>query len=276
MPLTITALVENHPGEHKALIHEHGLSLHIDTGTHRILFDTGQSDALIHNARQLGISLADLDYVVISHGHYDHSGGFTALARAASGFKLVTGQGFFEKKFARAGHSREFLGNSFGPDFLREKGIGHVTPDRDLMALCPGVYVLSGFPRKHGDETVNPRFKLLKNGAFRDDPFDDEIMLALNTPRGLVAVLGCSHPGMKNMLDAVRERLKKPIHAVMGGTHLVEADARSLERSVDYLEKHGVNIVGVSHCTGDAAMAALARRTRAFTQIRTGSSLCIE
>ena len=192
------------------MIHQHGLCFHIDTGTDRLLFDTGQNDALIHNAAQLRIDLTAVRHVVLSHGHYDHSGGLRHLAAATSGFEVITGRGFFDPKYAEMGPAHEYLGSDFDARWLADNGIAHTTLDEPIRELVPGVYVLTDFPRIHPDEVVNPRFKLRRNGSFVPDDFADEVMVVADTPKGLVAVLGCSHPGMKNMLDAAVERLGKP------------------------------------------------------------------
>ncbi len=274
--LQITTLLENSEGEHKALIHEHGLCFHIDNNGHRLLFDTGQSDALIHNAAKLGIDLDEVSRVVLSHGHYDHSGGLRHLAAEFSGFDVVTGKGFFAPKYGELGAAHEFLGNDFDTRWLAGNGIAHTTLDEPVKALVPGVYALTNFPRIHPDEVVNPRFKLRVDGTFVADSFADEVMLVVDTPKGLVAVLGCSHPGMKNMLDAATARLGKPIHAVIGGTHLVEASPESLALSIEYLKQKEIAIIGVSHCTGAVAMGSLKAFGGRYYHNRTGTALFVD
>lgn len=275
--LQITTLVENSPGEHKALVHEHGLSFHIDNGGSRLLFDTGQSDALIRNAARLRVDLTAVRKVVLSHGHYDHSGGLRFLAAVASGFEVVTGQGFFDEKFGELGAAHEFLGNDFDARWLADSGIAHATMDEPTRELVPGVYALTDFPRIHPDEVVNPRFKLRVGDAFVPDTFADEVMLAVDTPRGLVAVLGCSHPGAKNMLEAATQRLGRPIHAVIGGTHLVEASPESLALTVDYMRRKDIRVVGVSHCTGRPGMESLkAVFGDRYYHNRTGTALYVD
>ncbi|MFH2092138.1 MAG: MBL fold metallo-hydrolase [Pseudomonadota bacterium] len=275
MTLKITTLIENQPGEHKALIHEHGLSLYIEKDDCRILFDTGQSTAFLHNARQMKIDLGRLDYVVLSHGHYDHSGGFTGLTKINKKFELYTGVGFFDEKFGYNGHTPEYLGNNFHENFLTDNGIKHHFVNQQVLEIYPGIFIISNFIRNHEDETVNPRFKIFKDNTFYPDQFEDEIMLVIDTPKGLAVLLGCSHPGMKNMLDTAEKLLKKPIYAVVGGTHLVEADETSLDLSIAYLEKDTIQVIGVSHCTGQTAMDRLSHTNDRYSCNRTGSFMLI-
>ncbi len=273
--LQITTLVENSEGEHKALVHEHGLCFHIDTGADRLLFDIGQTDALIHNAEKLNIDLTEVGRVVLSHGHYDHSGGLHHLAAVTSGFEVITGPGFFDAKYGESGAAHEYLGNDFDAQWLADNGIAHTTLNEPVRELVPGVFALTDFPRVHPDEVVNPRFKVKRNGAFVPDTFADEVMIVADTPKGLVAVLGCSHPGMKNMLDAATEHLGKPIYAVIGGTHLVEATPESLDLSIDYLDRKAIPVIGVSHCTGEVAMERLKDFGSRYYHNRTGTALII-
>lgn len=271
--LRITTLIENSPGEHHGLATEHGISFCIEKDGYTLLFDTGQSGSFLSNASKLNISLGAVEHVVLSHGHYDHSGGFRPLCAAAGGFTLITGEGFFLPKYAFRNGAYDFLGSDFDEAFLSEKGISSVTVSAPAKEILPGIHVLSGFPRIHAEEKINPRFLLRKDGAFMPDSFDDEILLAVETGEGLAVLLGCSHPGMRNMLDAVKERLRRPILAVLGGTHLVEAKGTGLEKSLEYLQNSGILFVGMSHCTGKDVMDRLEAVCPGFFRNVTGSSL---
>ena len=276
MALKITTLIENTKGEHLALKSEHGISFFIEKDEHKLLFDTGQSGTFLENAEQLQIDLSDLEYVIISHGHYDHSGGLQALMGIAKKFELIIGDGFFNKKYGYKNNSYEFLGNNFNEEFLIKKRIPYRFVKNEIYEILPGLYVITNFPRIYKDEVINTRFKLMEDGKFVNDPFNDEVLVAIDTPEGLVILLGCSHPGMKNMLDSTRNLLKKPIYAVLGGTHLVEANDNSLDISMDYLNKGDIKVIGVSHCTGQKAMTDLRISNDRYFHNSTGSSLIIE
>lgn len=225
METRIVTLVENSPGSHKGLRSEHGLSFY---------FDTGQSAAFLENAGKLNIDLATLDSVCISHGHYDHSGGVRHLITAGIRSPLVVGKGFFEEKYTAKDTTYEYVGNDFDERFLRNASISFREIDQSVEEIIPGVYAVTQFQRIHPDETPVTRFKLLRKGSFEQDLFEDEILLVLDTHKGLVVLLGCSHPGWKNMIDTVRERFQKPIYMVLGGTHMVDASEKSIDESLDY------------------------------------------
>lgn len=275
MALKITTLIENTMGEHLALKSEHGISFFIEKDGHKLLFDTGQSGTFLENASQLQKDLSDLEYVVISHGHYDHSGGLRALSKAANNFELIVGEGFFTEKYGYRNNSYEFLGNNFSEEFLLEKGISYRFEKNDIEEILPGIYIITNFPRIHKDEVINTRFKILEGGEFISDPFNDEVLVAVDSDEGLVVLLGCSHPGMKNMLDAVESLLGKHIYAVLGGTHLVESSNNSFDISMDYLDNSEMKVIGVSHCTGQKAMSHLSISNERYFHNRTGSSLII-
>lgn len=279
MSLSITTLVENSLGEHKGLRSEHGLAFFIERDGETMLFDAGESDALLHNARQLQCDLTSLQSVVLSHGHYDHTGGLPSLAALHSDFTLVTGEGFFMPKYGKRNNVYDFLGNNFDAPWLEAHRISRLTVRAESggdSEVLPGVHVITGFERKHADEVVNPRFVLLENGEFRPDPFDDEVLVAIDTPKGLVVLLGCSHPGVKNMLDTAKERLERPLFAILGGTHLVEATNESLALTKQYLVDNQVAEIGVSHCTGEKGMASLYTLGEKYFHNCTGSSLFVD
>lgn len=275
MALIVTTLIEDTIGTDPKLINEHGISFYIEKENHKLLFDTGQTGAFLKNAGHLGKDLSRLEYVFLSHGHYDHSGGLRALTGVSDRFELITGDGFFTEKYGFRDNSYKFLGNNFKEDFIAEKGITSRVIRRDVEEILPGIYTITNFPRIYKDEIINPRFKLMRNGAFTVDTFSDEILLAIDTLKGLVIILGCSHPGIKNMLDAVRRLLGKPVYAVLGGTHLIEASEESLELSLEYLTKSEIKVIGVSHCTGQKAMSVLSNSGGRYFHNSTGSSFVV-
>lgn len=276
MSLKITTLIENTQGEHLGLRTEHGISFFIEKDNTRILFDTGQSGSFIGNSRELNISLEKLDAVVLSHGHYDHSGGFMSLLEINSDFELILGEGFFNEKYGYRNNSYEYLGNNFTEDDLVRRKVDYRFTGGRKTDLGNGIYVITDFLRHHKDEKDNPRFKIRENGRFVTDSFTDEVLIAIDTPKGIVVVLGCSHPGVKNMIDTVGAVFDKPLYAVLGGTHLVEASGTRLEESIDYLCRDGIEILGVSHCTGAEGMCLLSERSSKFFHNSTGSMIYLD
>ena len=122
---------------------------------------------------------------------------------------------------------------------------------------------------------MNPNFQVETDSGYKQDYFEDEVLLALDTSKGLVVVLGCSHPGVRNMLDHVKLKLQRPIYAVLGGTHLKEAETARIKDTVEYLVHEIDGPIGVSHCTGEEAMQQLQKATHRYFHNITGSVLKI-
>jgi len=277
MSIEITTLVENTLGEHTGLRTEHGLSFLIETEESTVLFDTGRSDAFLFNAKKLKKSLDSVEHVVLSHGHYDHSGGFRPFvtSRTDRNFTLHTGEGFFREKYARFNTSYQFLGNDFDDTYVREEGITHLEIT-GKTEITPNVWALTHFTRNHTEETIHPRFVLRNGSEWSADPFDDEVLLVLESGKGLIILVGCSHPGILNMLETVQENFKAPLYALLGGTHLVEADRARTIQSIQVFQDTGIKVMGINHCTGEEAVDMATSRSSIHFHNTTGSSLILE
>lgn len=248
----LRTLLENNLSRNRALTAEHGLSFLVETGGKKILFDCGAGKAARKNAEKMHVSLKDVDYVVLSHSHYDHAAGYPDMVSHGVRAPLVTGPYFFEEKYAREGGKYAYLGCGFGPEFLDKKGIARQVCEGSLT-LFDGCHVVGGFERTYAFEKTPARFVRQTAAGMAEDDFPDEVCLAVETVKGLVVIAGCSHPGILNMLETVKKRLDMPVYAVFGGSHLVEADEERVNATVDRLRDMGIGIVGFNHCTGDAA-----------------------
>lgn len=256
----ITALMDNQPSEHKALINEHGLSYLIEGRGVRLLFDCGSGEHPWYNAHRLGRSLMGLDAVALSHSHYDHAAGYRDLLERGTDCRILyTGPHFFEPKYAFDGVKYTDLSAGFDAGFLSEHNVEHRVVE-DVREVGPGMYLVSGFPRTHDFETIPDRFVRHTPQGFVPDDFADEQCMVLETGDQVVVLVGCSHPGILNMIDRVHAHFQKPVYGVFGGTHLVEADEARIQTTVDRLQALGLEVLGLSHCSGEAAQCAIARR----------------
>lgn len=249
--IAVTTLMDNLSSENKALKAEHGLSMWVETSGARFLFDCGAGSATPENARRLGINLKSADFTVCTHSHYDHAAGYRDIAEGGGGGKILyTGPSFFEKKYAFDGTKYTNLSAGFDEDFLRERGVEHRICS-GVTELSRGCWLIGRFARTHSFEAVPPRFVKGEAPFVRADDFSDEICLALETAKGLVVLVGCSHPGILNMIETVHSALNKPIYAVFGGTHLAEADLPRIQATISALKAMGMSILGFSHCSGE-------------------------
>lgn len=258
MTICITTLMEDSLSEHESLVCEHGLSFHIQTPQSRFLFDCGASDRLLRNADKLNIDLSRLDFVVCSHSHYDHAGGLRALAEKSDFRRFITGDGFFAPKYGLSGVRHTYLGVDFDPSFLEGRGIAHEVCG-DLLRLDDFCWLVGNFERTAPDETIPGKFVLREGDAFVPDRFAEEICLAIRFRDGVAVLLGCSHPGVLNILNTVRARLGLPIRGVWGGTHLLHAAPERVAATVTAMKALGVRYFGLSHCSGENMLACVER-----------------
>jgi 7,8-dihydropterin-6-yl-methyl-4-(beta-D-ribofuranosyl)aminobenzene 5'-phosphate synthase len=262
MNFKITTLVENSVsiGGSRQLIGEHGLAFLIETGSHRILFDTGQYMALENNARVLGTELAGVDTVILSHGHYDHTGGLKHLLDCNSHFSLYAHPDVFARKLIkRKGRYRE-IGIPVSKNDLVESGVKLVL-DTGPVEIAPKILTTGEIPLEADFESVEEGFFVEKDGRKVPDTLADDLALILKTGKGPVVVLGCSHRGVINTLSHVQKIIgEKSIYAVMGGLHLAKATGEKLETIIRYLQRFNLEKIVVGHCTGNHAIQALYTR----------------
>jgi 7,8-dihydropterin-6-yl-methyl-4-(beta-D-ribofuranosyl)aminobenzene 5'-phosphate synthase len=241
MKFKVTTLCENNIGHgSKNLIGEHGLSFYIEADNHRILFDTGQNLAIANNAEVLGIDLSRIDTVVLSHGHYDHSSGLKSLLDCNTNFTLCAHPDVFGPKLRGAGDKHKYIGIPVDRNALEQKGI-NIRLDKDSARIAPGITSTGAIPFKNDFEAVEADFYLKKGDDYPADTLADDRALILDTEKGLVVLLGCSHRGVVNTLTHVTQITgHTKIHAILGGLHLGKASDEKLSNIVDHL----LNTVG--------------------------------
>jgi 7,8-dihydropterin-6-yl-methyl-4-(beta-D-ribofuranosyl)aminobenzene 5'-phosphate synthase len=264
MELKITTLIENNSDDKGKLLYEHGLSLYIETDGKNILFDTGESGDFIKNAKFLNKNLEKLDYCIISHGHYDHSGGVEKLISEVDKFpKFIVGEEFFKPKYKKIdAPGYKFNGNSFDEEFIAKKQISLRKVKEDTIYLTDHIIVFHHFSRYTDYEKRNSRFYIKETAEFIPDSFNDEISLGIITDKGLVVIVGCSHVGIINILKTISKRVNIPIYAVIGGTHLIEADDFRMHKTMDAFKEMKIQLIAVSHCTGEQGVRLISEELK--------------
>jgi 7,8-dihydropterin-6-yl-methyl-4-(beta-D-ribofuranosyl)aminobenzene 5'-phosphate synthase len=257
----ITVLCENTvttPG----LLGEHGFSAYIETPDGNILFDTGQGFSLIPNALRLKKDLERVTQVVLSHGHFDHTGGLLAFLGVHGPCDIVAHPDVLMERFRLIQMGREEKPVSIGvpwPDaYLTTRGARFVY-HRGFTEIAKNIFITGEVPRKTAFETGDPKFLVRKNEEWVPDAFLDDYSLVLKTPQGLVILLGCAHAGLINILEhAVSQTGDDRVYAILGGTHLGFSAESQLEETIRALKQYNVGLLATSHCTGQRPIARLA------------------
>ncbi|MFA6701521.1 MAG: MBL fold metallo-hydrolase [Dysgonamonadaceae bacterium] len=263
--MKIVTLTDNSTSDPK-LQTEHGLSVYIEFGDHKILFDTGKSDVFIKNAEALNIDLRQVTDVVISHGHYDHIGGLVSFLRINTNAKVYLKKEIFDYQYysikgtvsKKIGWSETlveyknrfiFLNN----DFYIEDNLIFISNIEDI------------YPKPKGNELL---YKL-KEAHFELDDFRHELVFCLDTGNELCVFSGCSHNGITNMLYTIKKYFKdKKIKLIFGGLHLIDAikfiqtetvkEINEIAFEVDYLSENAILFTG--HCTSDKAKDIISKK----------------
>lgn len=267
--LSITILVDN-KSNNAELYSEHGLSFWIEADDQRILFDTGQSDMLIRNAEVLGIDLRTAGTLVLSHGHYDHTGGVAAVCGLNPGISVYCHPDIFIPRYSRQPDGK------MKPIGITEKDSNVLNSMIDRIHWVNEPFYLSGdigitgpIPRLSDFEDTGGAF-FLDPEAQRPDPISDDLTLWFKMTKGIVVVTGCCHSGIVNTLEYLKTITgQKNIVAILGGLHLVNAPLKRLENSCEYLNRAVPDTIYPCHCTGEKAIGFL--RTRFQDRIITGN-----
>lgn len=254
--LQITLLTDDSVRK-RGLLAEHGLSLWIESDRHKIVFDTGQTDVYLKNAQMLGLDLEQAQAIVISHGHYDHGGGLAWFPLRESGPRVYLHPEATLPKFGLAKNLEEPhrpVGLPWRIDQIKHLD-QIVTHNTSTLAIADNLYLCAEIPVVTDFEPVNTSLLVEKNDQVQVDAMHDEQVLVCTCKKGLVVVVGCSHPGIVNILKYVHLFFsEQPIHAVIGGMHLENASPIRLQQTIDYFRQMGITKVVPLHCTGSQAV----------------------
>jgi 7,8-dihydropterin-6-yl-methyl-4-(beta-D-ribofuranosyl)aminobenzene 5'-phosphate synthase len=231
-----------------------GFSALIEYGDKRILFDTGNNaEIFAHNVAAKGIDLTKLDFAIVSHRHGDHTSGLSHLLKVNPTVKIYAPQENFG-----------VFGAALPGTFYRRNE--SLSPEMRYFDGKPPETLRFGSPWPEGNFTwvtktteVAPGFHLiLLNGTWGVDLEVKEISLAIDTPDGIVLVLGCSHSTIEKIVEAAKSTINKPIHLVLGGTHLLPANDDQIRSTAASLRDNwNVRFIAPVHCTGEPAFAIL-------------------
>lgn len=233
---------------------EKGLSLLLECDGLKVLFDSGRGQALQHNAAVMGIDLASLTHVVLSHGHYDHVGGISLLPVYSDPIPLIACPDVFCERgyFLPLPFLRPNLYRLSG-DLVRESLVA-----RGLLAHCSAEQmwlserlVFLGSVARRDKAAPSLLGYILRGGRIEKDAISDDSALAYKSPRGLIIFIGCGHAGVENIVQRAKEVCgDERVYAVIGGLHLKFSSPQRAAALGMYLQQEEVESLFACHCTG--------------------------
>jgi 7,8-dihydropterin-6-yl-methyl-4-(beta-D-ribofuranosyl)aminobenzene 5'-phosphate synthase len=252
----VTILVDNQAGD--GLTAEHGLALWIETEGKRILFDTGQGIALASNSRALGVDLGETDILMLSHGHYDHTGGIPQVLRQAPNTEVYCHPGIVHPRYSiRNGMPKPIQIPSESMAAIDRLPLEHLHWVQQPILPSNKIGITGPIPRETSYEDTGGPFYLDPEGKHAD-PVDDDLALWIRTDVGLVICVGCCHAGLVNTLNYVlRLNPGSRIQTVVGGFHLLHASIQRLDQTIASLQSMRPDMMVPCHCTGENAIRFL-------------------
>jgi 7,8-dihydropterin-6-yl-methyl-4-(beta-D-ribofuranosyl)aminobenzene 5'-phosphate synthase len=263
--MKLTVLIDNNTLIDRYFLGEPGVSYLIEDEGKKTLFDVGYSDAFITNARKFSIDLLDVDFVVLSHGHLDHTWGLVPLIRLHTEGKL---ESLNVKRPKLVTHpltlsSRRYddlgeIGSLLSEDKLSEHFGFQLS--RKPVYLTERLVFLGEIERANDFEAKNPMGKILEGGVEKDDFLWDDSALAYKSPQGLVMITGCSHAGICNIVEYAKKVCEDDrVVDIVGGFHLLNPSSKQLQGTVDYMRSLRPHAVHACHCTDLNSKIALSK-----------------
>ena len=266
MKLRITTLSENTAGmnENTAglvnFLAEWGLSILVETDEVNILLDTGQSISAGYNADILGIDLSRIDRIVLSHGHFDHTGGLRhVLRKMRKRVEIIAHPDIWAAKYSRRQDRDIYIGIPFLRQELEGLGASFNLTTKPVK-ITDNIMTTGEIPMVTDYEAIDPDLMVKEDTGWQPDKLLDDRALIITTESGLIVILGCAHRGIINTLYYAQQLTGiKRVHAVLGGCHLFGASQERVRLTIAALKELGVQKIGVSHCTGLPAAAIMAQ-----------------
>ena len=253
----ITCVVDNAVQPGSLLWGEHGLAFRIEVDQACALFDTGSSESvLLHNLGLIGGCPRGADALILSHAHYDHTGGLAAVLAQEPDLPLYASPDLFRPRHARQAGEYKSIGLSITQDQLTH--LADLRLSEAPLEVLPGMWTTGEIRERPEPEGRSPHHFVAQDNGWVPDPYRDDMSLVLETREGLVIICGCCHAGLLNVLAHVQRTFQRPIVAVLGGTHLMDADEAYLYQIVGELrDTYGSPRMYLNHCTGQRAYVAL-------------------
>ena len=227
---------------------EHGLSMLLEYGDKKLLFDTGAGSVLPGNSEKMNIDLSSVDGVILSHGHRDHTGGLVHVPPAT----VWHSPGITDPHYSH--HPGKPVRTLTMPENCMEHlGKCQCCTVHNFTEIMPGIFLTGPIPRISGEDCGGP-FYTDQQGTVKDFISNEQALLLQEG----VLIQGCCHAGIINTLEYCRKiHPEIRVHTIIGGLHLLLASEERLKQTAEYLKRSGIETLYLLHCTGDNAVAYL-------------------
>lgn len=262
--MKIITLADNRT-QTESLETEHGLSLYIETDDNqKILYDTGQTDLFVRNAQRLGVDLEAIDRVVISHGHYDHIGGLVAFLKINKTAKVYMNESLFDYQYFSVKNGVKKM-NGFTPELL-EYCERFVLLNKNVQ--FDKTSFITDISHTYHTPKGNTILYRQKDDIEELDDFSHELILVVDTAKGLCIFTGCGHNGVLNIAATVQSFIpSKKIHCLFGGFHLIDGKDFVEIETTEELTNIATELIALmptahfytGHCTGEKAIEVLSK-----------------
>jgi 7,8-dihydropterin-6-yl-methyl-4-(beta-D-ribofuranosyl)aminobenzene 5'-phosphate synthase len=260
MSTRLVTLIENTTWQTRVLA-EWGLSILIEKDGRGILLDAGETISVPHNSQALGIDLTKIDTIVLSHGHFDHTGGLShVLASIGHDVTIIAHPEIWANKYHREANKPDrYIGI---PDSQKElEALGaKFNLSREPVKIEENIFSTGECPMQTDFETIDPLLFIKSRDGWQPDSVLDDQGIVIKTSQGLVVIAGCVHRGLINTLYQARKITgEKKIYMVVGGTHLFHSSDERIWKTISALNEMGVQKLSTCHCTGMRANMLLAQ-----------------
>jgi 7,8-dihydropterin-6-yl-methyl-4-(beta-D-ribofuranosyl)aminobenzene 5'-phosphate synthase len=236
---------------------EHGLSILVESREGSLLFDTGQTEAVVRNLEALGADLERIEAIALSHGHYDHTGGLRVVMSLTPNSTCHAHPACFQSKYAASEQGMRSIGIP-GSSTVADRVIRY---NRGPAEVMPGMTLSGEIPFRAGIDILESRFLTDGSPGLIQDTFEDEQCLVVRGDSGTAVLLGCAHRGVENnVLAAVDVAGTDEIKLAVGGMHLGDADEARLNEVAEFFERTPTETIACCHCTGQEAYQYLRDR----------------